>query len=91
LIGIKFDRFIYSIVKGRIRSDSAFFVEHLPSGLRGRTEVFVREKKEKLGIKAIGREVIGTNGSYELREPETPYNTISGLEIADLSLDNTFY
>ena len=28
---------------------------------------------EKLGIKAMGREVGGVNGFYELREPVTPY------------------
>ncbi len=54
-------------------------------------EVFVRETKEKLGIKGIGREVIGMNGSYELREPEIPYNTNFGLENADLRPENTLY
>ncbi len=31
------------------------------------SEVFVRETKEKLGMKAIGRELVGANGSYEFR------------------------
>lgn len=35
------------------------------------SENFVRYTKEKLGIKAVGREVIGANGSYVLQEPET--------------------
>ena len=55
------------------------------------SEVYVRETKEKLGMKVKGREAIGTNGSYELREPETPYNGSLGPENADLSLDNKFY
>lgn len=39
-------------------------------------EAFVRETKEKLATRAVGREVIGANASYELREPETPYEAI---------------
>jgi hypothetical protein len=54
-------------------------------------EVFVRETKEKLGIKAIGREVIGADGFYELREPETPYDTNFGFKNVGLRQENTFY
>jgi len=32
--------------------------------------------KMKLGIKAKGRDVIGRNGEYELREPAAAYNSI---------------
>lgn len=42
-------------------------------GLRGRSCQGLtdgRETKEKLGIGVMGREVIGANGSYELRDPE---------------------
>jgi len=53
------------------------------------SEAFVRETKEKLGIKAIGREVLEGNGSYELREPEIPYDAKIDLEKEDLRLDNT--
>jgi hypothetical protein len=45
---------------------------------------FVRETEEKLGIRGVGREVIGTNGSYDLREPETPYGGVFGSENVDL-------
>jgi len=55
------------------------------------SEAFVRDTKEKLGIKAMGREVMGANGSYELREPETPYKADFGPENADLRQENTFY
>jgi hypothetical protein len=55
------------------------------------SEAFVRDTKEKLGIKAMGREVMGANGSYELREPETPYKPDFGPENADLRQENTFY
>ena len=54
------------------------------------SEAFVRETKEKLGMKAIGRELVGEGGSYELREPETPYNVSFGPENVGLSLGNTF-
>lgn len=55
------------------------------------SEGFVRETKEKLGIKAMGREVIGANGSYELREPETAYGADFGPENEDLRQENAFY
>ena len=55
------------------------------------TEAFVRETKEKLGMRAIGRELVGGNGSYELREPEIPYDAKIDLEKEDLRLDNRFY
>jgi hypothetical protein len=44
----------------------------------------VTARKEKLGIKARGREVVGGDGSYELREPPAPYNGIWGHENAVL-------
>lgn len=54
-------------------------------------EVFVKEIKEKLGIKAIGRKVMDENGSYELREPETPYDTDFGVKNGGLNQENKFY
>jgi hypothetical protein len=36
-------------------------------------EGFVRETKERLGAKAMWREVVGENGTYELRESLTSY------------------
>jgi putative transposase len=40
------------------------------------SESFVNATKEKLGIKAQGREVIEAAGSYALRESSIPYKTI---------------
>ncbi len=37
--------------------------------------------KRELGIKAIGREIMGENGTYELREPEVSYNGILAHEM----------
>jgi hypothetical protein len=55
------------------------------------SESFVRDTKERLGIKAIGREVIGSNGIYELREPGVSYNANFDPENGDLRHENAFY
>ena len=55
------------------------------------TENFVRDTKERLGIKAIGRDVIGSQGTFELREPEVPYKANFGPENDDLRQENRFY
>ena len=55
------------------------------------SEAFVRDTKEKLGIRAVGREVIGANGSYELREPGAGYESNFSTENVGLSEENTFY
>ena len=54
-------------------------------------EGYVGDVKGKLGIRAMGREVIGVNGSYELREPETSYEAVFRPENGDLRDENTFY
>ena len=55
------------------------------------SEDFVRNTKEKLGIRAVGREVIGSNGSYVLQEPETSYEANFSTENVSLREENTFY
>ncbi len=47
--------------------------------------------KDKLGVKGIGLEVIGGDGSYELREPPAPYRGILGNENEPLRLENTYF
>ncbi|MEW6665055.1 MAG: hypothetical protein AB1512_07530 [Thermodesulfobacteriota bacterium] len=54
------------------------------------SEAFVMPTKEKLGFKAKGREVIGVNRGYELRESPAPYEGTSGHENADLRLQNEY-
>jgi len=54
-------------------------------------EAFVREAKERLGIRAMGREVIGANEYYELREPETSYKADFGLENDGLRQENSYF
>ena len=55
------------------------------------SEAFVRDTKEKLGIRALGREVIGKEGVYELREPEIPYEANYCRENVDLRQENAFF
>jgi hypothetical protein len=55
------------------------------------SEAFVKEIKEKLGIRAPGRKVIGENGNCELREVEVLYKPNLGLENNGLSFENTYY
>ena len=47
-------------------------------------EGFVRDVKEKLGSKAIWREMAGANGSYELREPAAAYEAVFDSQKGDL-------
>jgi hypothetical protein len=51
----------------------------------------VTATKEKLGFKAKGREVIGGNGSYELREPRAAYKGVFGHKNGDLRPENTYF
>jgi putative transposase len=55
------------------------------------SESFVTITKEKLGIKAKGREVVGEQGSYVLQEPPAPYNGIFGLENGVLRAQNEHF
>jgi REP element-mobilizing transposase RayT len=52
---------------------------------------FVTATKDKLGVKGKGREVIGADGSYELRESPAPYRGILGYENEGLRLENTYF
>jgi hypothetical protein len=55
------------------------------------SEAFVAAAKEKLGFKARGREVIGVNGSYELRGSLAPYKGILGHENPVLRPENEYF
>ena len=52
---------------------------------------FIETTKEKLGIKAKGRQVVGMNGTYELREPAAPYSGNFDGENGPLSVENTYF
>jgi hypothetical protein len=55
------------------------------------SEGFVRETKERLGARAMWREVVGANGTYELRESSTPYGDDFGPKNIDLRSENAFF
>ena len=55
------------------------------------SEPFVEKIKAELGIKAIGREVMGEDGIYELRERDVSYNAIFARENAGLRPINTYF
>lgn len=55
------------------------------------SEGFVEATKERLGFKAKGREVVGRDGSYELRESPAPYEGIFGYENIDLRHQNEYF
>ncbi len=54
-------------------------------------EGFVREVREDLGAKAMWREVVGANGSYELREPIASYEADFASKNDGLRQENAFY
>jgi hypothetical protein len=54
-------------------------------------EDFVRHTKERLGIRAVGQEVVGANESYMLQEPETGYECNFSTENVGLSEENLYY
>jgi hypothetical protein len=52
---------------------------------------FVEKTKAELGIKAIGREVMGAEGVYELREHDVSYNLNSAGENRVLRPENAWH
>lgn len=75
-----------TVIKGNHQRDSKWS-ESIAVG----SELFVNATKEKLGIKAKGRDVFGTDGSYELREDRAHYMPLFGHENIDLSTENAYY
>lgn len=55
------------------------------------SESFVAKTKDKLGVKAKGRKVIGENGTYELSESPVSYNGIFGYEKDSLRPQNGYF
>ncbi len=51
----------------------------------------MREVKEKLGARAMWREIAGTKGCYELREPAATYEPVFWPENAGLRAENAFF
>ena len=55
------------------------------------SKAFVEKTKSELGIKAIGREVMGADGIYDLRERDVSYNAIFAGENSGLRPENTYF
>jgi putative transposase len=55
------------------------------------SEGFVRDMKEKLGAKALWREIVGVKGSYEVRESIVSYEADFGPKNDGLRQKNTFF
>ena len=64
------------------------WTESIALGAKG----FVKTTQEKLGIKGKGQEILGGNGSYQLREAQTANNGFFDLGNSHLRSQNTnFY
>ena len=55
------------------------------------SKVFIETTIKKLGIKAKGRKIVGSNKSYELPEPGVPYGGNLAPGNALLRLQNTYF
>jgi len=51
---------------------------------------FVEHVKALLGFRAKGRDVIGGNEGYQLREGSAPYKALFGAENDDRGVENTY-
>ena len=54
------------------------------------SETFVEDTKERLRVRAMGRQVIGGDGTYELRDSGFPYEPDFGHENIPLSPKNAY-
>lgn len=75
-----------ALSKGTLRREGKW-TESIAVG----SEPFVYATQAKLGIKGHGREVVGADGSYELRESNEPYTTILGPENDSPRLQNGYF
>ncbi len=73
--------------KGIYRNREGRWTESIAVGSEG----FVRGVKGKLGPKAMWREMMGGEGSYELRETTAAYDVVFGAQNGDLRQENAFF
>jgi hypothetical protein len=55
------------------------------------SRAFVTETKERLGVRAKGRKMVGTDDNFELRESPAPYKCISRSENEAIRLQNEYF
>lgn len=75
-----------ALIRGNLQRDDKW-TESIAVG----SDSFVQATKDKLGIKAKGRDVHERDGSYELRESAATYKPLLGHEKVALSSENGFY
>jgi putative transposase len=73
--------------KGKCLERDSRWTECIAVGSEG----FVRDVKEKLGPKAMWREMAGVNGSYELRETTAAYKPVFDGKKGGLRQKNAFF
>ena len=76
-----------SLEKENYRERQSWWTESIAFG----GESFVQEVKEKLGAKAMWREIVGANGSYELRDPIASYEAEFACKNDSLRQGNLFF
>jgi putative transposase len=77
-------------IEESLREASHFRDEKWTESVAVGGEAFVIATKEKLWIKARGRELIGVDGSYELKESSAPYSGVLGHGNAALKAQNEY-
>lgn len=95
LIGIKDDvqliefhrHWVEKILENGLSKRDAKWTESIAVG----DKEFVSETKTKRGARAIGRRALEVNGSYELRESESPYSPLLTHEKCMLSSENSYF
>ncbi len=55
------------------------------------SKFFVEDTKKRLDIRGKGRTILGNDGVYELREPQSPYKANFTNENSVLRNENTYY
>ena len=82
-----YESFVEEALKKQGRGRESRWTESIAVG----SEAFARDTKERLGIKAVGRDVMGGDGSFELRESEVSYEANFNPENGDLRQENAFF
>ncbi len=65
--------------------------EEWTSSIAAGSRSFVENVKAHLGFRVKGRDIIGANEGYQLREGSAPYKALFGAENDDIGLENTYF
>jgi REP element-mobilizing transposase RayT len=84
---ISHSKWVESTLKARSNTREAKWTESIAVGDRE----FVMQTQAKLGEKAIGRKAIGGNDVFELRESQSPYNSLFDPKKHSLRHDNSCF